>query len=285
LVWEGQVNSNMHHNLAADLGLHSFKLGINEYSDMSHREFVSKMNGLKIRGNLRSSRVNGSTWIAPSNVKYPERVDWRDEGLVTPVKNQKDCGSCWAFSSTGSLEGQHKKKTGQLVSLSEQNLIDCSKPEGNEGCNGGVMDDAFRYVVKNHGIDTEESYPYTAKDGTCHFKKSDVGATCTGYMDIPVGNEVALMKASATVGPISVAIDASRDSFKDYKSGIYDERTCSPTDLDHGVFYWLAMVQKKAKTTGSLRTAGVNPGESMVTSRWPETRTTSAASPLWPVFP
>ncbi|GFS64423.1 cathepsin L [Nephila pilipes] len=92
-----------------------------------------------------------------------------------------------------------------------------SATSGNEGCEGGWMDQGFEYIKKNRGIDTESSYPYTAKEGTCHFKKSSVGATVTGYVDIPSGDEKALKQAVATVGPISVAIDASHESFQTYQ--------------------------------------------------------------------
>ncbi|XP_071040398.1 cathepsin L-like peptidase isoform X1 [Parasteatoda tepidariorum] len=233
LIWERAVTDIIKHNLQADLGIHSYRKGINEYADMSHEEFVRHFNGFKSSG-LRSGE--GSAWVEPSNVHIPDTVDWRKQGLVTPIKNQQQCGSCWAFSTTGSLEGQHKKKTGNLVSLSEQNLVDCSQPEGNMGCEGGLMDSAFQYIKQNKGIDTEASYPYTAEDGPkCLFKKTNVGATVTGYVDIPTGDENALKKAVATVGPVSVAIDASNFSFQLYQDGIYDESSCSTSQLDHGV--------------------------------------------------
>jgi cathepsin L len=231
-IWEQNVAKIVHHNLQADVGLHTYKRGLNEYADMSHEEFVKVFNGYRRPSNFQS---NASVWVPPCNVQLPDKVDWRDDGLVTPVKNQEQCGSCWAFSTTGSLEGQHKKKTGDLVSLSEQNLVDCSSKEGNQGCEGGLMDNGFEYIKRNGGIDTEQSYPYTAQDGTCHFKKANVGATCTGFVDIPTGDEEALKKAVATVGPISVAIDASHESFQTYSSGVYDEEDCSPDQLDHGV--------------------------------------------------
>lgn len=232
LVWEKNVNKILRHNLEYDLGKHTFRNGLNEYTDMSHHEFVRTMNGYR-----RSLKPSGSSieFIPPSHLDLPKTVDWRKQGMVTGVKNQGQCGSCWAFSTTGSLEGQHKKKTGKLVSLSEQNLVDCSGPEGNYGCEGGLMDQGFDYIKKNGGIDTEKSYPYTAEDGTCHYKASASGATCTGYVDIPTGDESALQKAVATVGPISVAIDASQFSFQLYSGGIYDEPNCSSEQLDHGV--------------------------------------------------
>jgi len=230
-IWESNLKSIRQHNLEADMGQHGFTLGTNEYSDMTHDEFVAQMNGHQ--GNQTARK--GSLFMSPSNYQTPDHVDWRKQGYVTPVKNQGQCGSCWAFSTTGSLEGQHFKKSGKLVSLSEQNLVDCSGKYGNQGCNGGLMDQAFAYIKDNHGIDTETSYPYEAEDDKCRFKPADVGATDSGYVDIASGDEDALMKAVASVGPISVAIDASHFSFQLYRHGIYKERKCSPRNLDHGV--------------------------------------------------
>jgi len=220
------------HNYLYSKGLKTYTMGVNKYTDLSHKEFVTMMNGWK----RTSNTSGGSTYLSP-NVKLdlPDTVDWRDKGYVTPIKDQKNCGSCWAFSTTGSLEGQNFRKSGKLTSLSEQNLVDCSRSFGNEGCNGGLMDNAFKYIKSNNGIDTEDSYPYEGKDDKCRYKAEDKGATDTGFIDVTSGDEAKLQEAIATVGPVSVAIDAGNPSFQMYKKGIYNEPGCSSQNLDHGV--------------------------------------------------
>jgi len=159
-------------------------------------------------------------------------MDWRKKGAVTPVKDQGQCGSCWAFSTTGSTEGAHQIATGKLVGLSEQQLVDCSSAQGNQGCNGGLMDQAFQYIISNPGIASEEAYPYTAQDGTCNTAAKSV-TMITGYTDVTSGDEGALMKA-VNVGPVSVAIEADQSCFQFYSGGVLNDPTCG-TQLDHGV--------------------------------------------------
>uniref|UniRef100_A0A914H024 Cathepsin L-like n=2 Tax=Globodera rostochiensis TaxID=31243 RepID=A0A914H024_GLORO len=223
------------HNQAYIEGKVTFRVGENHIADLPFSEY-KKLNGYRrlLGDNLRR---NASTFLAPMNIgDLPESVDWRDKGWVTEVKNQGMCGSCWAFSSTGALEAQHARQTGQLISLSEQNLIDCSKKYGNMGCNGGIMDNAFQYIKDNNGVDKELDYPYKAKTGKkCLFKRNDVGATDTGFFDIAEGDEERLKIAVATQGPVSVAIDAGHRSFQLYTHGVYFEKECSPENLDHGV--------------------------------------------------
>jgi len=231
-IFEANVAKVVKHNIEADMGLHKYRLGVNAYADETSQEFRSRRNGLRQAVRQVSGRVQD---FHDYRKALPATVDWRTKGIVTPVKNQAQCGSCWAFAAVASLEGQHAKKTGKLVSLSEQQLVDCSGSEGNMGCEGGLPDNAYAYIKKNGGIDTEASYPYTAQDGDCHFKKANVGATLTGYIDIQQGSESSLQKAVAAIGPISVGIDASNESFQLYSGGVYDEENCSTTQLDHGV--------------------------------------------------
>lgn len=221
----------------------NYKLDLNKYADMLHSEFVQTLNGfnrsVKMLGNDVQRQYKpieeAVTFIGAANVEVPVSVDWREKGAVTDIKDQGHCGSCWSFSATGALEGQHFRKTGKLVSLSEQNLVDCSTSYGNNGCNGGLMDNAFQYIKDNGGIDTEKAYPYEGIDDSCHYNKKDVGATDKGFVDVPSGDEDALKKAIATVGPVSVAIDASHESFQFYSEGVYFDPACDSQNLDHGV--------------------------------------------------
>jgi len=226
LNFERNVRIINAHNLQADLELVTYRLGLNKYSDMSQTEFNKKFNGFRL------GHANDSDILMATGKSVPDTVDWRTKGYVTPVKDQAQCGSCWAFSSTGSIEGQNFKKTGKLISFSEQQLVDCSTAQGNAGCGGGWMDQAFQYVIKAGGIETEEAYPYTAADGNCKFNKNAVKATLTGYTDIQK-TEDALKEAVATNGPISVAVDAT--GFFQYKSGIFYDATCQQNSPDHAI--------------------------------------------------
>jgi len=221
------------HNAAFVNGQRSFELEMNHLADLPSHEFRARNGYRRLRGDRR--RLISSRFLTPMNFHSPDRVDWRDQGYVTPVKNQGACGSCWAFSSTGALEGQHMRRIGRLVSLSEQNLVDCSRAFGNNGCSGGLMDFAFEYVKNNTGVDTESSYPYKAMDGKCKFTRQNVGAKDTGFVDVVEGDEEALKDAVASQGPVSIAIDASHSSFQLYKRGVYYEPECSSENLDHGV--------------------------------------------------
>lgn len=141
---------------------------------------------------------------------------------MTRVKEQKQCGSCWAFATTGALEGQHFIKTGKLVELSEQQLVDCAKKDG---CSGGWGYEAFEYIRNNGGINSEQSYPYNAQVNQCKFKKDQVAATDNGFVRIPEKDEQKLIEAIATIGPIGLSITVPEE-FKSYKSGIMNAPNC-----------------------------------------------------------
>lgn len=170
------------------------------------------------------------------NIALPKAVDWRLKGAVTDVKDQGYCGSCWAFASTGVVESHQFIKHGQLISLSEQDLIDCSESYENHGCQGGQTIRSLQYMRDNGGIDTEQSYPYRASDGVCSQNSGEnANITVRGYAMIPPNNEQILQEVLATVGPVAVAFDASHPSFQSYESGIYYEPECSSSNLDHAV--------------------------------------------------
>ncbi|KAJ8984257.1 hypothetical protein NQ317_007489 [Molorchus minor] len=231
-IFTENFNKIVEHNKNYAAGLVKFSMKINKYSDMTQEDMKKTLNGYKKSGSFRDTATVVQFTPDPSAV-IPESFDWRQQGAVVPVKDQGYCGSCWAFSSTGALEAQYFFKTGRLVSISEQNLVDCD--QRNAGCDGGDMTYAYEYVHENDGIDTETSYPYEGEDGRCRYQVDGNVTSTNGYVYIAEGNEEHLKEAIATKGPIAVAMDASFDSFSYYAGGIYYESSCSTYDLDHAV--------------------------------------------------
>ncbi|KAL4579151.1 hypothetical protein LXL04_015288 [Taraxacum kok-saghyz] len=222
---------NLKHIDETNKKVSNYWLGLNEFADLSHEEFKNMFLGLK--GELPERREQShEDFTYQDFVDLPKSVDWRKKGAVSPVKNQGSCGSCWAFSTVAAVEGINQIVTGNLTVLSEQELIDCDT-SFNNGCNGGLMDYAFSFIVKNGGLHKEEEYPYIMTEGTCDEKK-DVSekVTISGYHDVPRNNADSFLKALANQ-PISVAIDASGRDFQFYSGGVFDGHCGS--DLDHGV--------------------------------------------------
>ncbi|XP_030365542.1 cathepsin L1-like isoform X1 [Strigops habroptila] len=230
-VWEKNLWRIQQHNWEESQGQHSFRLAMNHHGDLTDEEFNQLLNGFTPARQEEPARL-----FQPSEaLKTPVEVDWRAKGYVTPVKNQGHCGSCWAFSATGALEGLVFNRTGKLVVLSEQNLIDCSRQLGNAGCRGGYMIRAFQYVRDNGGLNSEHVYPYTGTDTSgCRYDPRDRAANCSALRTVPQGNEEALEQAVAAVGPVSVAVDASGFHFHFYKSGIFSSIFCSQR-VNHGM--------------------------------------------------
>ncbi|CAL8373234.1 unnamed protein product [Boreogadus saida] len=230
-IWEENLDMINVHNLEATLGMHTYELAMNHLGDLTTEEASSSLMGTRVPDDLERVMSN---FTRVDDTSVPSSLDWRRKGLVTAVKDQRSCGSCWAFSAVGSLEGQLKKTSGALVSLSPQNLLDCSRRFGNHGCHGGYIVGAFLYVMKNNGIDSDAAYPYTGRIGSCKYDPKLKVASCSGYKFLPKGDEVALKHAIAVIGPISVAVDASRPKFLFYHHGVYRDHTCSH-QVNHGV--------------------------------------------------
>uniref|UniRef100_A0A0E0DKY9 Uncharacterized protein n=1 Tax=Oryza meridionalis TaxID=40149 RepID=A0A0E0DKY9_9ORYZ len=212
----------------------SYWLGLNEFADLTHDEFKATYLGLTPPATRRSNSKHYSSefrYGKMSDGEVPKEMDWRKKGAVTEVKNQGQCGSCWAFSTVAAVEGINAIVTGNLTSLSEQELIDCST-DGNNGCNGGLMDYAFSYIASSGGLRTEEAYPYAMEEGDCDEGKGAAVVTISGYEDVPANDEQALVKALAHQ-PVSVAIEASGRHFQFYSGGVFDG-PCGE-ELDHGV--------------------------------------------------
>jgi len=202
----------------------SYEVGVNDFINRTYTNeyFISNNNFIKTNYNI------------DIDIEYPEiipnSIDWRKKNKVSSVKNQLNCGSCWAFSAAESIESKWAINNNILYNLSEQQLIDCSSDYGNNGCSGGSMDLAFKYVIDN-GLCLNNSYPYIGEEGIC--KECDSVVNINNYTDIKPNNEH-ILKKTVSLQPVSVAIQANKRSFQFYKSGVYSDLECG-TQLDHGV--------------------------------------------------
>ncbi|GAB2269614.1 hypothetical protein Dimus_004539 [Dionaea muscipula] len=212
-----------------------YRLGLNRFADLTNEEYRSKFLGVKRPPTSRRrafGATGGGRYAYRAGDTLPESFDWREKGAVLPIKDQGSCGSCWAFSTIAAVEGINQIVTGDLISLSEQELVDCDKSY-NEGCNGGLMDYAFEFIINNGGIDTEDDYPYKGYDARCDsFRRNAKVVAIDDYEDVPANDEKALQKAVASQ-PVSVAIEGGGRAFQLYYSGIFTGK-CG-TSLDHGV--------------------------------------------------
>ena len=204
----------------------NFTLGETIFADLTQEEFRT----FHLKSVFAAKKCPTYTYTGKS---IPSSLDWRDTDKVTGVKDQGQCGSCWSFSSTGAMEGAWAISTGVLLSLSEQQLVDCTAgfKYGNHGCNGGTMDGSFQYAIDT-GLCGEGEYPYTAKDGASCMSCS-VEAKMSSCNDVPANNQIAL-KEAVSIGPVSVAIDAESRIFQLYTGGVLTSAECG-SNLDHGV--------------------------------------------------
>ena len=207
----------------------SHRVGVTKFMDLTTQEFRRTYLNLNITL-LQALKAKSEVFEIPSDVVAPAEFDWRAKGAVGAVKDQGQCGSCWAFSAVANLEGLQFIKSGKSVVLSEQQLVDCDKVDS--GCNGGLMENAFNYV-KGHGLGLAAEYPYRARGGSC--KKVESHVAVKGFHFAGTDNEEEIKKFVATTGPVSIALNAGTLQF--YDGGVIDadENECNPQEIDHGV--------------------------------------------------
>lgn len=231
-IWLTNKEIIAEHNRKYENGEVSFTMALNQFSDLSSAEFNEMYTGRNIEDSDDSDQ---ELVVVDPTQEVSASLDWRQLGAVTGVKNQSPCGTCYAFSTTGAIEGQLFKSTRQLVSLSEQQITDCSRAYGNGGCKGkgGHEIKAYNYIKRVGGIQTEQSYPFMARDMKCKFNRRYIAAKVGGHLKF-VKTESNLMKAVAYYGPIAVGIHAS-DSLKHYSGGVYDDAFSCRNRINHAV--------------------------------------------------
>ncbi|XP_030749405.1 cathepsin L1-like [Sitophilus oryzae] len=226
-IFRDNLRSIERHNARYEQGLETYTQGINKFADMTHAEFKAMLK-LQYRG--KPAMKSTKNFELPKEATVPDSIDWREKNAVTEIKNQGFCGACWAFAVTGTTEGAYAIKTGNLTSLSEQQLIDCAL-EMNIGCQGGQLEENFPYI-EEYGLESEADYPFEGTDGTCRYDSTKVVTYVSSYVAFN-GSEDKLKEAVGTAGPVAVGIDA--DYIQLYESGIFSDSDCNPKALDHAV--------------------------------------------------
>ncbi len=239
-IWKENFKMVQQHNRNS---LKTYQLEMNEFAAETFEEFKKRM-GLDsvllpqyCSATAAATRTRKSKKATKFNTKdYPTYVDWRQKGVVTPVKNQGHCGSCWTFSTTGAMESHWAIKTGNLISLSEQQLVDCGGLTGGQGCSGGLPSSAFEYIRLVGGLEAEEDYPYLAQNSTCKFDKNKARVFTSGSYNITEGDESEIVDAVVNQGPVSIAYQVVAD-FRLDKNGVYNSTNCKsgPMDVNHAV--------------------------------------------------
>jgi cysteine peptidase B len=205
------------------------RFGVTKFSDMTPEEFRANYLMPKELHKNRPPRDPKKVMKPVTPVALPDSFDWNDKGAITPVKDQQQCGSCWAFSATETTESYHFLTAGSLPVLSPQQIVDCDTDS--YGCNGGWTEHAFNYVISAGGLDTEASYPYTAQDGTCNFQTNSIGATIKSWSYVTQNDdENAMQQSIYSTGPASICVDAS--SWQNYNGGVLTD--CGDS-VDHCV--------------------------------------------------
>ncbi|XP_017772618.1 PREDICTED: cathepsin L1-like [Nicrophorus vespilloides] len=234
-AWEQNMQRIKKHNDEAEQGKHSFYIKDNHLSDLSPDIYLQKMVKLTHSRHRKTPdpEIVGDFYHYLHSI--PEELDWRKKGFITPVYNQRDCGSCYAFSIALVLQAQIFKQTHRLVPLSEQQIVDCSVSNGNYGCGGGSLRNTLRYLDKSGGLMAYSDYPYVAKQKKCNFNKDKTMVNVSSWAILPARDEKALEIALAKIGPIAASINASPHTFQLYHKGVYDDDACSSSTVNHAM--------------------------------------------------
>lgn len=233
-IWLKNRQNIAQHNQLYEDGKVSYEMSLNQFSDMEFDEIEQFYLSPFEMPDEEASYKKYVVYEPVGGVNLSEQINWAEKGAVTPVKNQGRCGSCYAFSSTGAIEGQNFLVNNKLTPLSEQQLVDCTKNYGNNGCHGGLMHKCFEYIMAKNGIETEGAYPYNGNDrAQCHASQTNIGAHVKKFEYIQP-SEDAVLKTLTARGPIATAITV-KSTFMGYRSGVYNDPSCTSRGINHAV--------------------------------------------------